>query len=206
MKKDRTKSWPPEAVQYQNWKNKLKISSAMNKMEKINWRYLVEKRTVKVQRTTDSFSNNGGGKYWKKLLEPACQRNQLGDGTLQFLKTFGAGPLEQEGLKIKPAQDLMPFCHFCYFEMLSFDTFGVFAAGWLLNKSGWWKEAGPKERIFISRFVFRRQPVKVLSKIIHQSKAGQNRKYDITKAQGVVKVCLKSGVARSSNVVDGGRW
>ena len=27
-----------------------------------------------------------------------------------------------------------------------------------------------------------------------------------TKAQGVVKVCLKFGVARSSNVVDGGRW
>ena len=159
----------------QNWKNKLKISSAMNKMEKINWRYLVEKRTVKVQGTTDSFSNNGGGKYWKKLLEPACQRNQLGDGTLQFLKTFGAGPLEQEGLKIKPAQDLMPFCHFCYFEMLSFDTFGVFAAGWLLNKSDWWKEAGPKERIFTSRFVFRRQPVKVLSKIIHQSNRSKSQ-------------------------------
>ena len=31
-------------------------------------------------------------------------------------------------------------------------------------------------------------------------KAGQNNKYDITKAPGL-QVCLKSGVARSSNVV-----
>jgi hypothetical protein len=37
-------------------------------------------------------------------------------------------------------------------------------------------------------------------KEIRQMKAGQNNKYDITKAPGL-QVCLKSGVARSSNVV-----
>jgi hypothetical protein len=42
-------------------------------------------------------------------------------------------------------------------------------------------------QIFISHFVFRRQPAEFFfSKKICQMKAGQNNKYDITKALGLV--------------------
>jgi hypothetical protein len=43
---------------------------------------------------------------------------------------------------------------------------------------------------FISHFVFRRQPDEFFSsEKMCQMKAGQNNKYDITKAAGLVQVC-----------------
>ena len=47
----------------------------------------------------------------------------------------------------------------------------------------------PKMQIFISHFVFRRQPDEFFfSKKIRQMKAGQNNKYDIRKTLGVMQV------------------